>query len=220
MLTARPSSTAVARRELVTLGAAGVGLLFTRGNSERLKRIVISVNAMFDQGAHRGKGLGSGEVSLFGKYQQIAAREYATSGIFFDVRVSEGAYLRQQGYSEIPERFLVPKTINLFVTDALGYDIDRDRTGGTSLGPRPRMRGYAPDPFYKIFLGLKDARETTLPHEYAHHFTLDTQRNASIASNLWADLRNDYWLWRQRHGVTVPEFRACAHSEWAHFEET
>jgi hypothetical protein len=34
--------------------------------------------------------------------------------------------------------------------------------------------------------------------------------------NSWADLRNDYWLWRQRHGVPVPQFRACAGSEWVH----
>ncbi len=213
----RPPRAAVGRREFIALGATGVEL-FARGSAEPLRRLVISVNAMFDRSAHSGKGLGSGELSLFKYFQEKAAREYAISGIWFDVRVSEGAYLRQQGYSEIPDQFLAPKTINLFVTDALGYDIDRDRTGGSSTGPRPRTRQSARSPFYKIYLGLKDARDTTLPHEYAHHFTLDTQRTASVAGNLWADLRNDYWLWRQRHGVPMVEFRRCANSEWARFE--
>jgi hypothetical protein len=156
---------------------------------------------MFDQGAHAGRGLGEGERSKFRSFQDQARREYATTGIQFDVRVLEGAYLRQQGYSEIPAKFLARGTLNLFVTDTLGYDIDRDRTGG--------------DPFYETFLGLRDARDTTLPHEYAHHFTLDTRRNPTAAANFWADLRNDYWLWLQRHGMPVMEFRACANSEWA-----
>jgi hypothetical protein len=101
------------------------------------------------------------------------------------------------------------------VTDALGYDIDRDRTGGCSMGPRPPNRRSGGDPFYKTFLGLRDAHTTTLPHEYAHHFTLDTQRRPTAAGNLWADLRNDYWLWLQRRGMRIMEFRACANAEWA-----
>jgi hypothetical protein len=185
-----------------------------------LKRIVISVNAMLDGGAHSGKGLGPRELSLFQEYQEEAAREFAASGIFFDIHYLEGAYVRQQGYSEIPERFLTRKMINVFVTDSLGYDIDRDRTGGSSMGPRPRGSKSSAYPFYTIFLGLTDARETTLPHEYAHHFTLDTRRNASIAGNLWADLRNDYWLWRQRQKVPIPEFRACSKLEWARVENS
>ena len=176
------------------------------------------MNAMLDHGAHSGKGLGPAEVALFNYYQEKASHEFVISGIFFDIRVIEGAYLRQQGYTEIPDKFLARRMINLFVTDTLGYDIDRDRTGGSSTGPRLRSRDSAPDPFYKIFLGLKDARKTTLPHEYAHHFTLDTQRSATIAGNLWADFRNDYWLWRQRHGASIPEFRVCEHAEWARLE--
>ena len=205
----------IARRKAVSLAFAD---LFTPRNSLPLKRIVVSVNAMLDHGAHSGKGLQPAEISLFNNYQKRASQEFATSGIFFDIRFVEGAYLRQQGYSEIPDKFLAPTMINLFVTDTLGYDIDRDRTGGSSTGPRVRRPRLAPDPFYKIFLGLKDARETTLPHEYAHHFTLDTQRSPTIAGNLWADLRNDYWLWRQRHGAPIPEFRACQHAEWARLE--
>jgi hypothetical protein len=209
--------TSADRRKFLALGAGGVWL-YARRIPEPLRRIVISVNVMLDRGAHSGKGLTPGEISLFRTYQEKASREYATSGIFFDIHEMEGAYLRQQGYSDIPEKFLVPGMINLFVTDSLGYDIDRDRTGGSSMGPRPRGPRLAGNPFYKIFLGLKDAHETILPHEYAHHLALDTRRNASIASNLWADLRNDYWLWRQRHGVPILEFRACGNSEWARFE--
>jgi hypothetical protein len=179
-----------------------------------LKPLMISVNLLFDQGAHSGKGLRPGEIALFQRYQEKARREFATSGIFFDVRMTEGAYLRQQGYSEIPEKFLTLKAINLFVTESLGYDIDKDRTGGCSIGPRPRRRGFSPDPFYKTFLGLKDAGDPVLAHEYAHHFTLDTRRQPTALKNSWADLRNDYWLWRQRHGVPIPQFRACADSEW------
>jgi len=181
---------------------------------------VISVNAMLDGWAHSGKGLRESELAAFKRYQEKARREYAISGILFDVHVLEDAYLRTQGYSEIPEKFLAPKMINLFVTDALGYDIDRDRTGGCSIGPRPRRRGFAGDPFYKTFLGLRNAGETTLEHEYAHHFTLDTRRAPTAVRNSWADLRNDYLLWRQRRSVPILEFRACSSSDWAKFQVT
>ena len=170
---------------------------------------------MFDRGAHSGKGLDSTEIAAFRICQERARADYAVSGIYFDLRYTDGAYLRRQGYSEIPSQFLVLKAINLFVTFTLGYDVDRDRTGGASSGPRPRYRGVAADPFYKTFLGLRDASEFTLEHEYAHHFTLDTTRNPTAAGNFWADLRNDYWLWRQRHGAPIPEFRACANAPWA-----
>jgi hypothetical protein len=180
---------------------------------------VISVNAMLDGWAHAGKGLRESELAVFKRYQEKARREYAISGILFDVHVVEGAYLRTQGYSEIPEKFLVPKMIKVFVTDTLGYDIDRDRTGACSIGPRPRRPGFGGDLFYKTFLGLRNAGETALEHEYAHHFTLDTRRTPTAARNSWADVRNDYWLWRQRHGVPILEFRACANSEWAKYQE-
>ena len=133
------SSSTLSRRELVALAGLG-GNFFSTNNLERSTPIVISVNAMFDRGAHAGKGLSAGELSAFKSYQEKARREYATSGIRFDVRVTEGAYLRSQGYSEIHPKYLAPKTINLFVTDTLGYDIDRDRTGGCSIGPRPPCR--------------------------------------------------------------------------------
>lgn len=204
----------VARREFIALWSAGSAFLTLSGR-QALKPIVISVHAMFDRGAHSGKGLGDRELSVFKSYQDEASREYSTSGILFDLRVVEGAYLKSQGYSEIPEKFLARESINLLVTDTLGYDIDRDRTGGCSIGPRPRGPRVAADPFYKTFLGLREATERTLVHEYAHHFTLDTTRNPTVAGNLWADLRNDYWLWRQRHGVPILQFRACANARWA-----
>lgn len=200
----------IGRREFIAFGTAEGALLAFRP-------LTIAVQVMFDQGAHSGKGLGEAERSRFKSYQEKARREYATSGIYFDLRTLEGTYLRQQGYSEIPSKFLARGTINLFVTDTLGYDIDRDRTGGCSMGPRPPSRRSGGDPFYKTFLGLRDARDTTLPHEYAHHFTLDTRRRPTAAGNLWADVRNDYWLWLQRHGLPILEFRACDDSDWARF---
>jgi hypothetical protein len=204
---------AVGRREFIAFTGAVSGS-FAR-TSDPLTPIIISVQAMFDQGAHSGKGLSESERSTFKRCQERARREFATSGILFDVRVLEGAYLRTQGYSEIPSKFLARKAINLFITSTLGYDIDRDRTGGCSIGPRAPRPGSAGDPFYKTFLGLSEAGGGTLAHEYAHHFTLDTQRNPTTAGNFWADLRNDYWLWRQRHGTPIAAFRACANSPWA-----
>jgi len=203
--------TVFGRREFMALAAAA---------SAPLRPLRISVQVMLDQGAHSGKGLNEGELSKFKSYRDKAGREYATSGIRFDLRVRQGAYLRKQGYSEIPSQFLARGAINLFVTDALGYDIDRDRTGGCAMGPRPPSRRSGGDPYYKIFLGLRDARDTTLPHEFAHHFTLDTERRPTAAGNLWADLRNDYWLWLQRRGMPILDFRACANSEWAKFDGT
>ncbi len=202
------------RRTFIAGNAAAAPTLIG-GRAEQLRPIIISVNVLYDRGTHAGKGLGESEIATFNRYQERARREYATSGIAFDLHFTDGAFLRKQGYSQIPDRFLSRGSINLFVTDTLGYDIDRDRTGGCSIGPRPRAPGIAPEPFYKTFLGLREAAETTLVHEYAHHFTLDTKRNPSATGNFWADLRNDWWLWRQRHGIVIPEFRACAGSEWA-----
>jgi hypothetical protein len=201
----------VGRREFLVSGAP----LFIPIRADQPDPIIVSVQAMFDQGAHSGRGLTDREVSLFNSWQETARRNYAVSGIRFDVHVLQGAYMRAQGYSEVPEKFLVRNMINLFVTDTLGYDVDKDRTGGVSIGPRALSRWSGGDPFYKTFLGLRDARETTLEHEYAHHFTLDTRNNTSEAGNFWADLRNDYWLWRQRHGAPISAFRDCAHSPWA-----
>jgi hypothetical protein len=169
----------VDRRQFFASGAGAAGI-FT---AERLRPIVVRVNVMFDRGAHSGRRLEDGEVSRFKAFQEKARRNYGTSGIHFDLRVTEGAYLRQQEYSELPEKFLAPAAINLFVTSTLGYDIDRDRTGGCSMGPRPPGPRSGGDPFYKTFLGLKDAGETTLEHEYAHHFTLDTRRRPTAAGN-------------------------------------
>ena len=200
------------RREFLSLGAlAARPVLATDG----LRPILISVNVMFDQGAHSGKGLTETEKARFQRYWKVALTEFATSGIVFSFRVVEDAYLRTQGYSDVPEKFLARGMINLFVTETLGYDLDRDRTGGCSSGPRPRRPSSPPDPFFKTFLGMREAGVGTLPHEYAHHFTLDTLRNPTATGNLWADLRNDYWLWRQRHGAAIPEFRACSRAEWA-----
>lgn len=190
------------------------------GSSRDSAPILVTVNILLDQGAHSGKGLRPDELSKFDRFQDRSRREYAVSGLFFDLRVMEGAYLRTQGYSEIPEKFLMRSAINLFVTETLGYDVDRDRTGGSSIGPRPRRPPLPADPYFKTFLGLREAGENTLTHEYSHHFCLDTQRNPSASGNFWADLRNDYWLWRQRRGVSIPEFRACAHSPWARLTDT
>jgi hypothetical protein len=202
------------RRDLLFGGVVAGGSLAPR-KAAPLQPIVIRVNALLDQGAHSGKGLAAAEMAAFMRYQERARREYAVSGILFDVRLVQGAYLRTQGYSEIPDKFLARKAINLFVTETLGYDIDSARTGGCSIGPHPRGPRSAADPFYEIFLGLKEAGETTLRHEYAHHFSLDTRRSPTIRGNAWSDLRNEYWLWRQSHGVPILQFRACVHAEWA-----
>ena len=157
------------RRAFIAASVAEGALLAAQKPSSR-RPLLIAVEVLFDRGAHSAKGLTETERALFHSYQEKARREYAVSGILFEVRVREDAYLRQQGYSEIPSQFLARDAINLFVTDTLGYDIDRDRTGGVSMGPRAPSRRSGGDPFYKTFLGLKDARATTLPHEYGHQF--------------------------------------------------
>ena len=184
------------------------------GRESPLSRVIVKVNVLFDQASHAGKGLTPAEVALFHSRQQTCSGEYAASGIQFDLHFTAGAYLRQQGKSVIPEKFLVKDRINLFVTETLCYDVDRHRTGGSSIGPHPQSGIYPADPYFKTFLGLREAGAKTLAHEYAHHFTLDTARNAVGAANLWADLRNDYWLWRQLHGAPIAGFRACAKSIW------
>src|SRR6185369_15667086 len=130
----------------------------TMQTAERVRPLSISVNVMLDHGAHAAKRLSEAEISKFKRFQETARREYAASGIVFDLRYTDEAYLRMQGYSDIPDKFLARGTINLFVTDSLGYDIDRDRTGGCSMGPHPRMGTIPADPFYKTFLGLHEAR--------------------------------------------------------------
>ena len=184
------------------------------GREAPLSPLIVKVNVLFDQAAHAGKGLTPAELALFHQQQQTCSREYAASGIQFDLHFTSGAYLRQQGNSVIPEKFLVKDSINLFVTETLAYDVDRHRTGGSSIGPHPQSGLYPADPYFKTFLGLREASTKTLAHEYAHHFTLDTSRSVVGAANLWADLRNDYWLWRQQHGAPIAGFRAGAKSIW------
>ena len=179
-----------------------------------LRPLIVRVQVLFDHGAHAGKGLTEVERATFHRYQERARQEYEVSGIHFDVRITDGAYLRTETYSEIPDRFLAFDRINLFVTDQLRLDVDSQRTGGSSVGPRSSAPGVPGSRFYKTFLGLREAGEGTLAHEYAHHFTLDTGTNASVRGNYWADLRNDYWLWRQRRGKAIAEFRVCASVPW------
>jgi hypothetical protein len=157
-------------------------------SGEHLRPIVIGEDAMLDRGAHSGKGLRNGEIARFKLSQERARHEYSTSGIHFDIRMVEGASVRQQGYSEISHKFLTHGAINLFLTDTLGYDIDRDRTGGCAVGPHPRGR-FARDPFYETFLGVSDAGEGTLAHEYGHHFTLDTRQKPTWLSKLLGRFR-------------------------------
>jgi len=100
-------------------------------------------------GAHPEKVCGESELAAFKRYQEKARREYAISGILFDFHVVEGAYLRTQDTQRSLRSFLAPKMINLLSPIRFGYDIDRDRTGGCSIGPRPRRPGFAGDLFYK-----------------------------------------------------------------------
>jgi hypothetical protein len=151
----------------------------------------------------------------FWTWQHTAGAEFAASSVQFRVAVTEGAFLRTQGYSVIPDRFLRLDAINIFVTTVLGYDVDRDRTGGACIGPRASRPGIGGDSFYKIFLGLDHATVRTLPHEYAHHLTLDTAEKPTLPGNFWTDLRNDHWLWRQRGGTAIAEFRRCAAAPFA-----
>ena len=174
----------------------------------------VRVNVLFDQGAHAGQGLSLKERAKFAHWQDLARREFAVSGIQFDVRTTEGAFLRTQKYSEVPEQFLATDRLNVFVTETLRLDVDRQRTGGASVGPWPSSPGRAGSRFYKTFIGVREAGEATLVHEYGHHFALDTAAPPTLTANLLADLRNDYWLWRQRHGVAIAGFRECARSPW------
>lgn len=196
-------------------GFLGLGLLAGCSPSgPAAAPIAVHVRVLFDRGAHGGKGLDEKEVALFRRYQERARAEFSASGLQFAVEEYQ-AHLRQQGYSEIPDQFLSAARINLFVTDVLAYDIDRHRTGGVSIGPYPRGTRYPGNRFYKTFLGLAHASEVTLLHEYAHHFAGDTRELPGPAGNFWSDLRNDFWLWRQRRGASMEGFRACAGLPWA-----
>lgn len=105
------------RREF--LAAAGAALL-PSASSNPVTPIVITVQVLFDRGARSGYGLRDDEIATFRRYQDRARREYAVSGIVFDVRAPQSAHLRTQGYLEIPDRFLSRNAINLFVTATLG----------------------------------------------------------------------------------------------------
>src|SRR5579884_540893 len=101
------------RREFLAAGVAG---LLRGASRENLKPVIVNVQVLFDRGAHSGSGLREDEIAIFRRYQDRARTEYAVSGIVFDLKVREGAYLRTQGYSEIPDRFLSRNAINLFGT--------------------------------------------------------------------------------------------------------
>lgn len=206
----------VTRRTLLSAGiAACPGACAAQSSASKNPRAIrVRVNVLLDQGVNEAKGLSESQRARFLELQTVAAGEYSTSGILFDVTYTPGAFVRTQSDTQIPERFLKLDAINLFVTASLGA-IDRERTGGLSIGPRPRYGTTPADPFYKTFVGLREAKLTTLPHEYAHHLMLDTAKSATLHGNVWSDLRNDYYLWRQRQGVAIPEFRGCVGAPWA-----
>jgi len=195
------------RRELLLVGRAGPAIM--------LAPIVVSVRVLFDAGARSGRGLVANDCGKFLHHQEVARREFAASGIHFQVEYISGAYLRTQGYSEIPDQFLALGRINVFVSDTLRLDVDSQRTGGASVGPWPSRPGVSGNRFYKTFFGLREAGGNTLGHEYAHHLARDTTESPSTTGNLWADFRNDYWLWRQRRGAAIEGFRVCADLPWA-----
>ena len=153
------------RREFFMACGGAAGGLAAGRRVEPAGFVIVTVQAMFDQGAHSGKGLGEAERSKFQAYQEKARRSMPPAE-------SSSRYTRSKalicGSKDTRKSFEIPGAgarINLFVTDTLGYDIDRDRTGGCSMGPRPPSRRSGGDPFYKSFLGLRDAHDTTLPHE-------------------------------------------------------
>lgn len=207
----------VTRRSILTASIASCGVAWagSAADGNGASSLRIRVNVLLDQAANDAQGLNERQRGRFTELQNVSAREYSTSGITFDLMYTPGAFVRTQGYSEIPDRFLRLDAINLFVTESLAYDVDRERTGGVSIGPRPRFGTTPADPFFKTFLGMREAKLTTLPHEYAHHLMLDTAKSPTAHGNLWADLRNDYYLWRQRRGVAIPEFRGCLGAPWA-----
>lgn len=199
----------IRRRDLATLAA------WPFSRPQPLPPILVRLSILYDAAAHNNTGLSGVERQRFEQLLKRARAEYAVSSLLLRENYVEGAFLRTQGYSEIPERFLTPATINIFVSSSLAYDVDRNRTGGASIGPHGRAPQTSENRFYKTFIGLREASDGTLAHELAHHFTLDTRRNPTPAANLFADLKIDWWLWRQRHGNPIPEFRACANLEWA-----
>ena len=66
------------------------------GREVPLSPVIVKVHVLFDQAAHAGKGLTPAELALFHQQQQTCSREYAASGIQFDLHFTSGAYLRQQ----------------------------------------------------------------------------------------------------------------------------
>lgn len=95
-----PSQHVLNRRELLLFSAVAMA------EASPLESMIISVHVMFDQGAHSGQGLGDRERSKFHAFQEKTAREYAISGIQFELDYLEGDYSRKQGFSEIPDKFL------------------------------------------------------------------------------------------------------------------
>ena len=93
---------------------------------QTLRPLIIGVQAMLDLGAH-----------------SIRKRRAANAPPveFVSMFVCwKGLICGSKDNSEIPSKFLARGMINLFVTDTLGYDIDRDRTGGCLMGPLPPGR--------------------------------------------------------------------------------
>ena len=66
------------RREFLSLGAVAASPVPAAG---RLQPILISVNVLFDGGAHSGKGLSETEKAKFQRCWKIAVTEFAISGM-------------------------------------------------------------------------------------------------------------------------------------------
>ena len=66
---------------------AFLALSFASQLGAALRPITISVQVMFDRGAHAGQGLSQSEIATFWSHQEKARREFAISGITFNVHI-------------------------------------------------------------------------------------------------------------------------------------
>jgi len=64
----------LSRRQFFTFGSAG---LFHLDSAGSLRPMVVSVQVMYDRGAHSGRGLSDREIATFHAYQEKARRELA-----------------------------------------------------------------------------------------------------------------------------------------------
>jgi hypothetical protein len=170
----------------------------------------LRINLFFDRLANDRRGLLPQQLARIDTLLRHARSNYARSSIDLVVSTGTCEYHREPESSVASARFS-RGSINVVVTDRLGYDIDHQLTGAVSFGPPVMRTQLRTSPFFLVsFIGLEDAAQDALEHEIAHHLAGHTLRRPGFLDAHCADAALALLFLKQRLDPPVELFQRGA----------